>query len=51
MELILETVKLSYKEISQIVAMFYYGADEEFDDIDSLIDYLEEEKGYIEINR
>lgn len=47
----METVKLSYEEISQIVAMFYYGTDVEFDDIDSLINYLEEEKGYIEINR
>lgn len=47
----METVKLSYKEISQIVAMFYYGADVEFHDVESLIEYLEEEKGYIEINR
>lgn len=47
----METIKLSYEEISQIVGMFYYGSDVEFDDVESLIEYLEGEEGYVEINR
>lgn len=31
--------------------MFYYGSDVEFDDVESLIEYLEGEEGYVEINR